>query len=99
MRFSHNRRRCNDMTLWSTQTERGAVPAGPSVVVRLLLVAMLAGTTLFVYWESFGHGFVTMDDYPYVVDNEETPGAGQAARPALQAAESGGLGASAGPAP
>lgn len=37
--------------------------------VRLLLCLILAATTLFVYRESLGHQFVTMDDYPYVVEN------------------------------
>ncbi len=46
----------------------------PRWAEQLLLCTLVAAATLLVYRETLDHGFVTMDDYPYVVENVHLQG-------------------------
>jgi len=61
------------MSAWNPDGAGAASAAGvtPRLALRVASCAVLALATIFVYRESFDHDFVTMDDYPYVVENQE----------------------------
>lgn len=58
----------------SDDHERSVAAGEPSVWLRWLTCLALALIALCVYRASLDHGFVTMDDYPYVVENEALHG-------------------------